>query len=158
MDAPLIRRPFLSELASVRNLVQSVVDETYGGLWAAPPLPIGDNDWSGAWIAVAHDAAVGGVLLTSDDWIEDLWISQPFRGKGLGARLLSHGESEIGTRGFATAHLRVVASNANAISFYAHSGWQMLREFDHETFSVRMLELEKPLTPKNQPAARRHPA
>jgi hypothetical protein len=33
-------------------VVQTVVDEIYGGLWAQPPLPIDEEDWSVALAAI----------------------------------------------------------------------------------------------------------
>lgn len=47
------------ESAGVQLLVQTVVDEVYGGLWAEPPLPLGDGDWTGAWVAVVGGVVVG---------------------------------------------------------------------------------------------------
>lgn len=50
-----IRCPKADECTLVRDLVQTVVDEIYGGLWADPPLPLGDQDWSLAWVAVVEE-------------------------------------------------------------------------------------------------------
>jgi hypothetical protein len=49
----------------VRDLVQTVVDEIYGGFWTDPPVPIGDQDWSLAWVAVCRET-IAGVALTQD--------------------------------------------------------------------------------------------
>ena len=61
----VIRRPRPSEHSSIRTVVQTVVDETYGGLWAPPPLQIDEidaGDWSLAWISVVEVAITGIVL------------------------------------------------------------------------------------------------
>lgn len=138
----LIRSPKADELDSVRATVQAVVDEIYGGLWAAPPLQIDDEDWSRAYVAIV-DARIAGVVLTHDDWISDLWVSRESRGKGVGQKLLAKGESEISRRGFGTLRLRVVSSNSAAIGFYLRNGWQVNREFLHEKLPVTMIEMIK---------------
>ena len=138
----LIRRPDSSECPAVQTLVQTVVDEMYGGLWAQPPLDIGEQDWSRSWVVVIEDEIVG-VALTSDEWLDDLWIERRHRGQGIGSSLLLQAESEIANRGFRSARLRVVVSNVAAIVFYRRSGWQAEREYTHESLPVFMLEMSK---------------
>jgi len=142
----IVRRPSQSEHAHVRSIVQAVVDETYGGLWAEPPLLIDEEDWSLAWIAVA-DAAIAGMMLTDREWVSDLWVLHSFRGQGAGTALLSTGEAEITGRGYAVAKLRLVASNTKARIFYDNRGWRALRGFQHEHLPVTMIEMEKHLLP-----------
>ena len=55
----VIRRPQPHEHDSVRAVVQTVVDEIYGGLWAPPPLPVDEEDWGLSWIAVVDAKIVG---------------------------------------------------------------------------------------------------
>jgi ribosomal protein S18 acetylase RimI-like enzyme len=138
----LIRRPQPQEHDSVRAVVQTVVDETYGGLWAPPPLPIGEMSWNLSWIAVLNTKIVG-MVLTGGEWLDDLWVLRESRGRGVGQRLLAQGEAEIVARGHRTLRLRVVQSNATAIRFYHKHGWQIAREFPHEKFSVVVLEMFK---------------
>jgi ribosomal protein S18 acetylase RimI-like enzyme len=138
----LIRSPKADELDSIRATVQAVVDEIYGGLWAAPPLQIDEEDWSRAFVAIA-DARIAGVVLTHDEWISDLWVPRESRGQGVGQKLLAKGESEISRRGFGTLRLRVVSSNTAAISFYLRNGWQVNREIPHEKLPVTMIEMTK---------------
>jgi hypothetical protein len=45
----LIRRPHPKEHDSVLAVVQTVVDEIYGGLWASPPLPLDEENWHSFW-------------------------------------------------------------------------------------------------------------
>lgn len=139
----LIRRPQAEEHDSVRAVVQSVVDETYGGLWAPPPLPIDEENWDSSWVAV-RDAKIVGVVRTSGEWVDDLWVLRDSRGQGVGRRLLAEGEAEIIARGYEVMHLRVVQSNAVAIDFYRHHGWRIARTFHHERFPITMLEMFKP--------------
>jgi hypothetical protein len=41
-------------------------------------MPNGDEDWSTGWIAVEGTDVIG-VLLTTNDWIDDLWIMCHFQ-------------------------------------------------------------------------------
>jgi ribosomal protein S18 acetylase RimI-like enzyme len=127
----------------VRALVQNVVDETYGGLWAEPPLPVDEESWDLSWVAVA-DTKIVGMVLTHAEWIGDLWVLREFRGCGVGQRLLLRGEAEIVDRGHRTFRLRVLKWNTAAIRFYRQHGWRVFREFPHEIFPVVMLEMIKP--------------
>ena len=137
-----IRRPRLQELKSVRALVQTVVDEVYGGLWALPPLPVDEEGWDLSWIAVL-EAKIVGVVLTGREWLDDLWVLRENRGCGVGQRLLAQAEAEIVARGHETLRLRVVQSNAAAIEFYRRHGWRIAREIPHEKFPITMLEMFK---------------
>jgi ribosomal protein S18 acetylase RimI-like enzyme len=139
-----VRRPDLTEYNTIRALIRTVVAETYGHLWDTCAMSDGDEDWSKGWIAVA-EADVIGVLLTSNEWVDDLWVARPARSRGLGAELLSIGEAEIAERGFETACLRLIKTNLRAISFYINHGWKIEREFQHEHLPVTMLRLEKNL-------------
>ena len=65
------------------------------------------------------------------------------RGHGVGQQLLLHGEAEIAERGYRKCRLRIVKSNVKARSFYSRLGWQVEREFRHETLPVDMLEMSK---------------
>jgi hypothetical protein len=62
----LIRRSQPEEHDSVRAVVQTVLDETYGGLWASPPLPVDEENWHSSWVAV-RNAKIIGVVLTSGE-------------------------------------------------------------------------------------------
>jgi ribosomal protein S18 acetylase RimI-like enzyme len=144
----LIRRPQPEEHDSVRAVVQTVVDEIYGGLWVPPPLPVtlpvDEENWHSSWVAV-RDAKIIGVVRTSREWLDDLWVLRESRGYGVGQRLLAQGEAEIIARGHETLHLRVVQSNATAIEFYRRHGWRIARAFPHERFPITMLEMFKPI-------------
>jgi ribosomal protein S18 acetylase RimI-like enzyme len=142
MTEAVIRRPQADEHDSVRAIVQSVVDEIYGGLWAPPPLAVDEENWGLSWIAVV-DGKIAGVVLTHKEWISDLWVLRHHRGCGVGYRLLAQGEAEIISRGRETFRLRVVKSNTAAIDFYYRHGWRVAREFQHEKFPVTVFEMVK---------------
>ncbi|MGA9304738.1 MAG: GNAT family N-acetyltransferase [Candidatus Sulfotelmatobacter sp.] len=142
----LIRRTKATEHDSVRAIVQTVVDEIYGGLWASPPLPVEEENWQSFWVAV-RDTKIIGVVRTSGEWLDDLWVLRESRGCGVGQRLLAQGEAEIIARGHETLYLRVVQSNAAAIEFYRRHGWQIARAFPHERFPITMLEMFKSIQP-----------
>src|SRR5436309_653719 len=57
----LIRRPQPEEHDSVRAVVQTVVDEIYGGLWAPPPFPTDEENWHSFWVAVGDTRIIGVV-------------------------------------------------------------------------------------------------
>lgn len=140
----LIRRSQAEESDSVRAVVQTVVDDVYGGLWAPAPLPVDEENWQSSWVAIAN-AKIIGVVRTSEEWLDDLWVLRENRGCGIGQRLLAQGEAEIVARGYETLRLRVVQSNSPAIEFYRRHGWRIGRAFPHERFPITMLEMFKPI-------------
>jgi ribosomal protein S18 acetylase RimI-like enzyme len=140
----ILRRPHPSEQAAIQTLVQMVVDEAYGGLWAESPLQIDIEDWSRGWVAIT-DGKIAGVILTDEDLVSDLWVLQPYRNFGIGALLLAQGEAEIAERKYALARLRVVSSNAGAQAFYKRHGWTVCREFTHEHLPITMIAMAKTL-------------
>jgi ribosomal protein S18 acetylase RimI-like enzyme len=140
----LVRRPEPEEYDSVRAVVQTVVDEIYGGLWAPPPLHVDEDNWHSSWVAV-QEAKIIGVVRTSGEWLDDLWVLRESRGYGVGQRLLAQGEAEIVARGNETLHLRVVQWNTAAIEFYRRHGWRSCRAFSHERFRIMMVEMFKPI-------------
>ena len=144
----VIRRPQPHEHDCVRAVVQTVVDEIYGGLWAPPPLPVGEENWGLSWVAVVR-AKIVGMVLTQEEWIGDLWVIHQHRGSGIGHRLLAQGEAEIVSRGRTTLRLRVLQSNTTAINFYNRQGWRIDRKFPHEKFPVMVLEMVKSV-PQNK--------
>jgi ribosomal protein S18 acetylase RimI-like enzyme len=148
----IIRPPKREEIETLKVVVQSVVDEIYGYLWtssspdntrAVIASRIWKQDWSQAWVAVEGETLVGTVL-TRAKWIEDLWVINSFRGRGIGRQLLLRGEAEIVERGYRTLRLRMVKANKRALAFYRRVGWHVGREFPHEALPfIKMVELSK---------------
>lgn len=140
----VIRRPHVSEYGSVQALIETVANETFKDLFSPNPVPLKfkDEDWPLSWVAVSGEKIVG-VILTSREWVDDLWVLREQRRQGVGSRLLVRGEAEIAARGYSTGRLRVVRSNTVAVQFYLSHGWQIAREFAHEKHQHRMLEMAK---------------
>ena len=147
-----VRRPRPHEYDSVRDLIEIGATETFKELFAPNPVPLEfeDENWPLAWVA-ASDAKILGVIITQQEWVDDLWVLQEYRRQGVGSRLLAQGESEIAARGRQTGHLRVVKSNLVAVQFYSRQGWRIAREFAHEKYDHPMLEMAKSL-PIPQPS------
>ncbi|HXN28618.1 MAG TPA: GNAT family N-acetyltransferase [Candidatus Acidoferrales bacterium] len=147
-----VRRPRPHEYDSVQDLIEIVATETFKELFAPNPVPLEfeDENWPLAWVA-ASDAKILGVIITQQEWVDDLWVLQEYRRQGVGSRLLAQGESEIAARGRQTGHLRVVKSNLVAVQFYSRQGWRIAREFAHEKYDHPMLEMAKSL-PIPQPS------
>ncbi len=137
-----IRRPTADEHNRIHRLVSVVVNDIYGGIWPTSPIYVEEEDWGTGWVAATSDDLIGW-MLTSDCWLEDLWVPRSSWGQGVGSALLVHAEREIAARGIAMAHLSVIASNARAIAFYERRGWRKLRETPHELVSFPRLEMTK---------------
>jgi ribosomal protein S18 acetylase RimI-like enzyme len=139
-----IRRARPHEYDAVRELIKVVVTETFKDLFApnAVPLEFKGGDWPRAWVAASSDKILG-VIITGQEWVDDLWVLREHRQQGVGSSLLTHGESEIAARGFRTCRLRVAKSNLIAVKFYSRQGWRIAREFAHEKYGHPVLEMAK---------------
>jgi ribosomal protein S18 acetylase RimI-like enzyme len=138
-----IRRVAGSELDAVRDLVAGVVEEVYGTLFPKG-IPEDHTDWTEALVAVSHGNIVG-VALTSDDTIDDLWVSADQRRRGVGGALLASAESEIQQRHYRLARLRVIADNVTARRFYAAHRWSEAEIYPHERWGISMINMTKDL-------------
>ena len=64
------------------------------------------------------------------------------RGGGLGRRLIERQLEQLAAAGVDACHLDVAASNSNAIAFYRHLGWTVLREDkDGSIMGIRLTSL-----------------
>jgi len=142
-----IRRPHANEYGTVQALIETVANETFKDLFAPNPVPLqfADEDWPLALVAVSDEKIVG-VIITKDEWVDDLWVLREQQRQGVGRRLLAQGEAEIAGHGYRTGRLRVVRSNEAAVHFYLSQGWQIAREFAHEKYHHAMLEMAKSLS------------
>jgi GNAT superfamily N-acetyltransferase len=144
-DGVVIRPARESDVAAVERFVASVAGEVYGHLFQGdPPRP--DGNWAVSLLAEIEGRIVG-VVMTDDDWIEDLWVAADCRDRGIGSRLLAAGERQIAGRGYPLGYLRVVAENLGARRFYARHGWSEAERYPHEKWGFAMIDLTKPLAP-----------
>src|SRR5215470_688968 len=83
----VIRRPQPHEYDSMQALIEVVANETFSDLFAPNPVPLKfkDEDWPLAWVAVS-DARILGVIITSQEWVDDLWVLREHRRQGVGSR------------------------------------------------------------------------
>lgn len=56
--------------------------------------------------------------------IYHLAVATPFRGKGVGSRLMSEVESRLRQKGCLKCYLLVTSDNPEAAGYYQHHGWQ----------------------------------
>jgi ribosomal protein S18 acetylase RimI-like enzyme len=148
----VIRRATPNDVEALKAFVKMVIDEVYVYLWAIPSLAghrsaisnrIDSEDWTQAWVAFDDDVLIGTVR-TSEEWLEDLWVLDKYRGRGVGRQLLLRGEAEIRERGYKTSRLRVVKANESAVAFYKRMGWHEVKEFPYQDLPpIAMLELSK---------------
>jgi GNAT superfamily N-acetyltransferase len=139
----VIRTARDSDEAGIEQLVRDVVGEVYGDL-----IPAGAEhhagDWRGGLLAEIEGRMVG-IVISDEDWVEDLWVLKEHRGRGIGGVLLAAAERQIAERGHAKAYLRVVARNLDARRFYATRGWAETVSYPHERWSFTMVEMTKAL-------------
>ena len=137
----LIRPAAASERAAIERFVAAVGHEVYGHLFAGrPPRP--EGKWAQALVAEV-DGRLVGVMVSDDDWIEDLWVAADYRRQGVGGRLLAAGERQIAARGGTLAYLRVIAENGAARRFYARHGWADAEVYPHERWGFAMVDMIK---------------
>ena len=120
-----------------------VVRDVYGKL-----IPRDTPPTSGRWAdgLVAEVAGrIVGVVVSDDDWVEDLWVAREYRNQGIGAMLLAAAERQIAERDYNDVQLRVVAENLDARRFYAAHGWAETVSYPHEKWGFAMVEMVKAL-------------
>jgi GNAT superfamily N-acetyltransferase len=139
----VIRTARDSDEAAIERLVCAVVREVYGDLIPAAARHHAGN-WSGGLLAEIEGRMVG-IVISDEDWVEDLWVLKDHRGRGIGGALLAAAERQIAERGHAKAYLRVVARNLDARRFYAAHGWAETVSYPHERWSFTMVEMVKAL-------------
>jgi GNAT superfamily N-acetyltransferase len=139
-----IRRAVASEVPALKALIRAVVRQTYPALPADATIAEAE-DWTLAWVAAEGDALTG-VVYTTDDSVDELWIAYALHRHGLGTALLAVAEREIAARGYTVARLRCASSNSGAIAFYVARGWTPVRRYPHERFGWEMTDFVKQLS------------
>jgi len=108
-------------------------------------VPDDDTDWRAALVALSGKTLVG-VVLTSENTIDDLWVAADHRRRGVGSALIAAAELEIRQRNYRSARLRVAAGNVAARLFYAKHKWREAKILPHERWGFLMVNLTKELT------------
>jgi GNAT superfamily N-acetyltransferase len=139
----VIRPAAASDVASIEQLVRDVVCEVYGNLIPGDAPPTAGR-WADGIVAEVAGGIVG-VVVSDDDWVEDLWVARAYRNRGIGAMLLTAAERQIAKRSYTEAQLRVVAENLDARRFYAAHGWTETLSYPHEKWGFAMVEMVKAL-------------
>lgn len=78
-----------------------------------------------------HGTVVGGLLgYTWGNWlfVKQLWVADPFRGRGIGRTLMRVAEHEARSRGCLYAHLDTF--DFQALSFYLKLGYKIFGQLD----------------------------
>ena len=81
-----------------------------------------------SWVAETNGAPIAFYALRGKDgsaWIEDLWVSPEFIGKGVGKRLFLHAMELARQRGYETLQLE---ADPNAVGFYEKMGMYRIGE------------------------------
>lgn len=90
----------------------------HGAIWLVGPKmsPVG-------YIAVTFGWSIefGG----TDGFVDEFWIRQKVRGRGMGAEVLSQLTSALGKAGVRALHLEVDTGNPKAAHLYKRSGFRM---------------------------------
>ena len=88
----------------------------------------------GTWVAELEGGVVafGGLLLHSEEEgeVEPVVVSQPYRDKGIGTRLIEYAVEQARTKGVRFLSIRPVARNERAISLYVRLGFSTVGAID----------------------------
>ncbi|EHA1078955.1 GNAT family N-acetyltransferase [Vibrio alginolyticus] len=79
-----------------------------------------------SFVALDGDNIIGAILVGTDGrrgYVQHLAVDSTFRGKGVGAKLISSAVEALSKIGIAKTHLFVANENINAQSFYEKLGW-----------------------------------
>ncbi|NIJ42365.1 GNAT superfamily N-acetyltransferase [Parvibaculum indicum] len=86
-----------------------------------------------AWIVQDGETVAGYLILTigfsmqyggRDGFLDELFLTEAYRGKGLGRQVMAFLEAEVRRLGFHYLHLEVVKANERARRLYESLGWE----------------------------------
>jgi GNAT superfamily N-acetyltransferase len=95
---------------------------------------IGHPEFGGAWLILADGEAAGYVVLTACYSLEfhgpfglldELYIDDPWRGRGLGTAALSFIDRQCRARGWKSVRLEVGVTNPRAQELYRRGGYRL---------------------------------
>jgi ribosomal protein S18 acetylase RimI-like enzyme len=96
------------------------------------------------FVAVDGPTVVGTIMCGYDGhrgWIYSLAVAPSHRRQGIGSRLVSHAERELGRRGCVKINLQILEGNESVVAFYTSLGYRV----------EKRISMGKPL-PENIPA------
>jgi ribosomal-protein-alanine N-acetyltransferase len=73
------------------------------------------------------DGTIAGLMQPTIDEIDGLWVHPDYHGRGVGSRLLEHGENIIRGRGYSRSWLTCSSYNERALGFYRARGYTVFR-------------------------------
>jgi ribosomal protein S18 acetylase RimI-like enzyme len=98
----------------------------------------------------AYVAEIGGraaaFSYVDGEWLDELWVSKPFQGRGIGAALVRHAEAIMRDAGVGCARLSVLQVNARAMALYRRLGWTQDHAFQDRRSGVWNIEFTKELS------------
>jgi GNAT superfamily N-acetyltransferase len=74
---------------------------------------------------------IAGFVMVVDNEVEQVYVSELHRGKGVADVLMAYAERRIKDAGYSTAWLAVVAGNTRARRFYQRRGWSDRGPFEY---------------------------
>jgi GNAT superfamily N-acetyltransferase len=87
-----------------------------------------DNQ-SGVVGMVSAQLVISSAMGAPSVWIEDMVIDEPFRGQGIGKKLLERATAWAKEKGAKRVQLIADADNQAALDFYKHLDWEPTRLF-----------------------------
>ena len=110
-----------------RALTQILADESLGRVWL---IQSGGEAAGYLVLTFGFSLEFGG----RDAFIDELYVREEFRGRGLGRRAIELGERACRERGVGALHLEVERANAGAQELYRRSGFR-----DHDRYLMTKL-------------------
>jgi GNAT superfamily N-acetyltransferase len=94
----------------------------------------GIDDWRGRAVFVRDDAVRNVAGIDGGTWggnleVKHLWVAEPLRGQGYGARLLAAAEGEAAARG--CTQMLLDTHHFQAIGFYRRYGYEVFGTFEN---------------------------
>jgi ribosomal protein S18 acetylase RimI-like enzyme len=136
-------REFVRERDS--EAVHAVLQQAFAGHYGYPIEPVPFSQWRalletpvyvpGLWFVATAGEEIAGALtgreLMGEGWVVEVGVLGSWRGRGLGAALLTRAFQAFRAKGFATAALNVDAANeSGATALYERVGMQVRRQWD----------------------------
>lgn len=82
-------------------------------------------------VSESGDELIACIEISTEEWsnrlvVDELWIAEGYRGKGLGKRLMDIAKQRANEQGRRAIILETQSCNTNAIGFYLHQGFELI--------------------------------